>query len=756
MKDLLFLNEMIDKGFSPFIVNDNKIPLTYGKYDTASYETWKPRQTKAFTKEEFRLKYTNAPNNFMIGMATGFNDLEVLDIDLKVLDSVSERKEWFDEYIAFLEDNIEDFHDKVVIYKTMNAGYHILFRSKSLCGNTKIAKLKGMKEAIIETRSTGGYVVVYDKQYNNRSYLDVDYITDEDRDILFSCSRSYNYIEEVAEAPKKASNNVKISQEGLSPWEDYNQRESSLDLLTANGFKVVRRLSDKTLFKRDGATSSHSGYVFHDSGMMYMHSTGTQFENELGYMPFHIYTILNHNGDKSEATKALYNAGYGDRYVNPMPVIEDEEEEVIETEFPLEVFPKDLVTYMRANNKALNHNVDFMAGALLYVTSVIIGNSMKAQPKVGWIESANIWLSIVGNAGAGKTPSISVMTKPLESLNGDEIMKFIDGQAKFEAYQNLDKKEQALEEQVGKPRRTQFVVNDITMEALVEMHNENQNGVGVMKDELAGFFKSMNQYRDGGDMEHWLSSWSGKDILLNRKTAGNSFVQNAFLPIMGGIQPSIMDLFQTEENIANGFLDRMLFVYPFSEPQYLSNEDLNPKLIEWYDDYIKAFFQDVKRGLRFDKRGSVIPKIVEYTPEAYKKFEEIHTEITDRERGDSDELEIKSMFPKQKGYLSRFALLINTLNSLSDDAISRDVISLDSVLKAEKLFNYFVSMKKKILSESQKRSIAKSIVKKGTDPYTNFKALIKSNPNMKNKDIAEALRVSGKTITRYKNKFKNE
>ena len=348
------------------------------------------------------------------------------------------------------------------------------------------------------------------------------------------------------------------------------------------------------------------------------------------------------------------------------------------------------------------------------------------------------------------------MTKPLESLNGDEIMKFIDGQAKFEAYQNLDKKEQALEEQVGKPRRTQFVVNDITMEALVEMHNENQNGVGVMKDELAGFFKSMNQYRDGGDMEHWLSSWSGKDILLNRKTAGNSFVQNAFLPIMGGIQPSIMDLFQTEENIANGFLDRMLFVYPFSEPQYLSNEDLNPKLIEWYDDYIKAFFQDVKRGLRFDKRGSVIPKIVEYTPEAYKKFEEIHTEITDRERGDSDELEIKSMFPKQKGYLSRFALLINTLNSLSDDAISRDVISLDSVLKAEKLFHYFVSMKKKILSESQKRSIAKSIVKKGTDPYTNFKALIKSNPNMKNKDIAEALRVSGKTITRYKNKFKNE
>ena len=50
MKDLLFLNEMIDKGFSPFIVNDNKIPLTYGEYNTASYETWKPRQTKPLQK----------------------------------------------------------------------------------------------------------------------------------------------------------------------------------------------------------------------------------------------------------------------------------------------------------------------------------------------------------------------------------------------------------------------------------------------------------------------------------------------------------------------------------------------------------------------------------------------------------------------------------------------------------------------------------------------------------------------------------
>lgn len=756
MKDLLFLNEMIDKGFSPFIVNDNKIPLTYGKYDTASYETWKPRQSKAFTKEEFRLKYTNAPNNFMIGMATGFNDLEVLDIDLKVLDSVSERKEWFDEYIAFLEDNIEDFQDKVVIYKTMNAGYHILFRSKSLCGNTKIAKLKGMKEAIIETRSTGGYVVVYDKQYNDRSYLDVDYITDEDRDILFSCSRSYNFIEEVAEAPKKASNNVKISQEGLSPWEDYNQREGSLDLLTANGFKVVRRLSDKTLFKRDGATSSHSGYVFHDTGMMYMHSTGTQFENELGYMPFHIYTILNHNGDKSEATKALYESGYGDRYVKPMPVVEDEIEEVISnTEFPLDIFPKDLQTYILANNKALNHNIDFMACSLLYSTSVIIGNSMKLNVQNGWKESANIWLSIVGNAGAGKTPSVSAITFPLEKLNGTEIRRYIDGQAKYEAYLDLDKKEQALEEQVGKPNKTQFLVNDVTMEALVELHNQNTNGVGVLKDELAGFLKDMNKYREGGDLEHWLSSWSGKSIDMTRKTAKSSYVENSFMPIMGGIQPSIMDSFHTEENKANGFLDRMLFCFPESEPNFYSENELSENLLKWYEDYIKAFYQDVKRNLKFAEGGTIAPSIAQWSPEAKEEWVRVFDKIVSIERGDDEVESMKSMLPKQKAYIARFSLLINTLASLSDDKIDKHIIERDSVLKAEKLSEYFISMNKKLLSESKKRTKSKSLVNIKKTPQENFNSIYSANKKISNKDLASILGKSISQIKRYKTKFKN-
>src|SRR5690606_19669227 len=96
-----------------------------------------------------------------IGIVTGFEDLEVIDIDLKVLSTAEEQREFWDEYYHLLKDNILDFEDKVAVYKTKNAGYHLLYKTKRVQGNLKIAKLKGHKEAIIESRGTGGYVFTY-------------------------------------------------------------------------------------------------------------------------------------------------------------------------------------------------------------------------------------------------------------------------------------------------------------------------------------------------------------------------------------------------------------------------------------------------------------------------------------------------------------------------------------------------------------------------------------------------------------------
>jgi hypothetical protein len=91
------------------------------------------------------------------------------------------------------EELIDSFEDKFVIYKTINNGYHILYRCSKIEGNKKIAKLKGQTEAIIETRGIGGYVFVYENQISEKSYTEIQEISELDREVLFEISKTYNY-----------------------------------------------------------------------------------------------------------------------------------------------------------------------------------------------------------------------------------------------------------------------------------------------------------------------------------------------------------------------------------------------------------------------------------------------------------------------------------------------------------------------------------------------------------------------------------
>ena len=743
MTELYQINKLINKGFSLITADKNKRPLN----------SWKDAQTNATDVDTFKSQFLSKGSEGVCGLVTGFNDLEVMDVDLKVFSTAQEKKEWFGEYISFLQDNIMDFDDKFVIYKTKNEGYHILYKTKRVEGNLKVAKLKGHSQQVLETRGTGGYVVLYANSYNKRSYLDIDYISDSDREILFAVSRSYNFIDDViVSVPKKEKNTTPSV--GLTPWDDYNNKVSVLDII-GNDFDVVRMLKDRAVIRRHGADSAHSGYVYNDSGLMYLFTSGTSFEAEKGYNAFAVYSQLMHNGDFTAASRDLYAQGYGDRQVieTPKEIIE-EAVVVSETDFPLDIFPAELQTYIKACNESLNNSIDYMACSLLFLTSIIIGNSLELEVKRGWKESANLWMSLVGRAGVGKTPSISSITFPLSRLNNIEIKKHIEDAQKYENYMNMNEKEKAMSSVVEKPKKTQFIVNDVTLEALVELHNENPNGIGVLKDELAGFFKDMNKYREGGDLEHWLSSWSGKEINLNRKTAKSSFVEKAFLPIMGGIQPSILDAFHTDENKDNGFLDRMLFTFPEIEIERYSDKEMSQQVLDWYESYINTFYQSTKRNIKYSEGGTIEPITAKFTPEANAEWIRIFNEITDIQNGEDEAESMKSMLPKQKAYICRFALIINTLASHSDKSINKDVIEVESVLKAEKLSKYFVSMNKKLIVESVKRNKSKIVLDKKRSSEENFRAVYKKNPNVTNKDMATLIGVSLSTIKRYKNNLK--
>jgi hypothetical protein len=399
-----------------------------------------------------------------------------------------------------------------------------------------------------------------------------------------------------------------------------------------------------------------------------------------------------------------------------------------------------------------------MGCSMLWMISVIVGNSIQIEVKKGWNETATIWLAVVGKAGLGKTPSIHNIIKPLLSANNKEIKNYIKQNEKWEYYNSLTAKEKKDHEEIYKPTKTQFIANDITIEALVELHQENKNSIGVFKDELAGWFKDMNKYREGSDLEFWLSTWSGKAISLNRKTSKSSFVDKPLVSVLGGIQPSILNSFYTEDNKDNGFIDRMLLSYPDLDIEKWNDKEMNYDTIQWFNDNIISFYEIIKhKVVEYDSDGDIKHKIAIIPSERKKEWIRVFNEYTEIQNSDDENEYMKSMLPKQKSYLPRFALLINCFNSFFDisEKTSALEITKESILSAEKLSKYFIAMAKKIKVNSIETNEIKTVISthKNKTIKEQFVELYKINSDLNKKEVSENLGVSLRMIYKYINEI---
>lgn len=756
--------------FSLVTVSNNKVPNF----------AWKKYQTEKIGKDEFIRQYeykggwkkqdgSEIPATENFGIVTGFEFLEVIDIDLKVFSTKQEQTDFWNEYLAMLQDNILDFDDKFCIYKTRNAGFHILYKTKRVDGNLKLAKLKNHKEAVIETRGIGGYVFAYpDNQFSKKSYFDIDYVSDNDRDIIMHISKMYNHIEETQTIPAPKKDKTVYKEGEITAWDDYNQKTDIFDVIGSD-FTIPRNgvKSKWTLIKRHGSTSPHSGYIFKDSGCMFLFTTGTIYPHEKLISPFVAYSFKNHNGNLSDAAKELYRLGFGSRIEKVVNEIQKEipknidEKEVYQLnkndlKFPIDIFHDDIQSYILECNKTLDSNIDYLGSSLLWLISVCIGNSIEVEVKKGWIENATVWISIVGKAGIGKTPSISNILFPLQKINAREIKEFIKKKEQYDFYEALSKKEKEQYSEPEKPCKRQFIANDITLEALVDLHQESDNAVGVFKDELAGWLKDMNKYRAGSDLEFWLSCWSGKSVNMNRKTATSSFVEKPFIPVLGGIQPSIFDTFYTDENKENGFMDRMLLSFPDAVVDFYNDNEMDETILKWYKDVIIMFYDKLKASIKRDEEGVIISKKMILSQDAKKEWKRIFNEITTHQNDENENEYLKSMYPKQKSYIPRFALIIHTFNYFLSEAKNENFleISKESVLKAERLSNYFIAMAKKIKINSVEVSNIKKTVKDGKSNFDKLKLVYTENPDFNRSKTAELLGISRVQINNLLKKIK--
>lgn len=205
-----------------------------------------------------------------------------------------------------------DLINRVYMQRTPSGGWHTVFRSELKIENRKLAqkRVDGKIVVLIETRGEGGYFLLAPSEGYVSKHGDIctlEKLSVEDAETLILIAESFNEIIE-DERPK-----IIESKSGLTPFDDYDNKNTPIDLLTTHGWTVISNRSDKVMLCRPGKKNSLSATWNHIPGRFYVFSTSTEFEARHIYKPSAVYSILEHRGDYVAAAKQLYKNNYGDR-----------------------------------------------------------------------------------------------------------------------------------------------------------------------------------------------------------------------------------------------------------------------------------------------------------------------------------------------------------------------------------------------------------------------------------------------------------
>lgn len=291
----------LKQGFSIIPANKDKRPALNG---------WKQYQTTPMAETETGRHFPAEA----IANITGFGNLEVIDVDTKH-DKTGDL--WPDLW-DLIRDNLPDIAPRLVIAGTQSGGKHIYYRCPTPDKNLKLASnLAG--ETLIETRGSGGYVIAPPSPgytFEQGSAEEIPTITQQDREILLSVCKSFDEAPDTPTEPQKQGKKAGSVNHGtLSPFEDYDHRGDVLALLERHGWERVERKGNRIHFKRPGNTTAPTSANFHTvKNRFYCFTTSSQFEAGKAYSPTSVFALLECNGDFSEASRRLYELGYGDRH----------------------------------------------------------------------------------------------------------------------------------------------------------------------------------------------------------------------------------------------------------------------------------------------------------------------------------------------------------------------------------------------------------------------------------------------------------
>jgi len=332
--------------------------------------------------------------------------------------------------------------------------------------------------------------------------------------------------------------------------------------------------------------------------------------------------------------------------------------------FPLEIFPDAMQNLIHNAKETKGFDKDYFSAGVLSVCASAIGNSVNLH-NGSYKSKPILWLSIIGSRGTGKTHPLIFAKEP---LNDKDSQTYSEYQSLMLEFEKVDK-----DAKCKKPNFGKFILMDFTPEKLAESLQHNEKGVLIFKDELMGWINSFDQYKKGGDQQMYLELFNGNELTVDRVTKEPIRITQTNVNILGCIQPEKIKKLADNDRVADGFLDRFLFVYPENlEPHLFTGVDIPEAHKENYKRLINNLLEAPQQTIKTD--ASNIEVFIQWQ----------HQKATDCF---NDTLE-RSIQAKMETYVWRLALIIEMMQQAVTGTFNTSLQN-ESLEKAIRLVEYF-------------------------------------------------------------------
>lgn len=363
------------------------------------------------------------------------------------------------------------------------------------------------------------------------------------------------------------------------------------------------------------------------------------------------------------------------------------------SEFPLEVFPVSIKTFIEQAARSIQCAPAMVAGNVLAISAGAIGASRSVEIKPSWIARSSVYCAIVAPPGAGKSPAARHAKAPIEAIQAEWDNNY---QSQYSEYKKAYRKylflKEHWEEQFRKslqgetaepgeepelpiePKTQQIYTTDSTPEAVFRLLKENAGSLLCVHDELRPWLNSNNR-----DM--WLEIWCSAATVINRKTSDHALsIRCPVISVVGNLPTDSLKRLGGTLQQSDGFLDRILFflVSPNSDCHEETSFALDSAVAEQYEVILRTL-------LELRASPNQILKLTEGAKQLFFDWARKHrAEINHPSMTPL----LKGMFAKIEEYCARLSLILHLLR-VADGETTTSLVDDESMVRAIRLTTYF-------------------------------------------------------------------